>query len=346
MKDNREILKTILTTDLSTGTNGGLLLGEQMDKFIDLTLDYSKMLKMVRVERKNQKSGELDTLNIGSVVSEGADEVPDDPIHANEEVKPTFTKIAYATSKIRSIFDVSTTTLLDNIEAERRLSPQNGNQPSGDFRDTLMKSYAKRIASDQELLAIQGNTALSATSKTNRLLRANMGWDQLTRSGTGTHLVDADGTCVSFALFSAMIESLPAPYLNQINDLRWFVGLRTNVKWSQTVAARNTQLGDAAMTGKDVDPYGIPIVLVPLLPETMTEINGTSVETAFSFIWLTFPSNFIYCVRRNIESYWEFKPRRDRWENTTYSEIDMCVENPDAVVKAYDVKVDSAVAYS
>ncbi|GAH40297.1 unnamed protein product, partial [marine sediment metagenome] len=46
------------------------------------------------------------------------------------------------------------------------------------------------------------------------------------------------------------------------------------------------------------------------------------------------------------DTYWEFKPRFDRWENTTYSQTDVRVENLDLVVKAVDVGIESATRYS
>lgn len=346
-KDVREILKTIVTTDMTGDSKGGLMLPEQADRFVDLTLDYSSMLQFVRYEKKVRNQGEIDTLNIGSVVSEGASEDPAATVDGDgEEVKPTFGKLEYTMKKIRSVFNMSTETLLDNIESQaaRYQKAESGfAEPGNDFRETLMRAYARRIATDIELMAIQGDTLLASTTKLNKLLRTNDGWDKLTASGV--HLVDAEYTNVSLELFAAMLEALPSPYLARINDLRWFMGPRAAIKWSMQVASRATQLGDAALKGADVAPFGIPIKMVPLIPETKTGTDGTTAFTNLSFIWLTFPENFVGLYRRQVETYWEFIPRRDRWENTTYTESDFMIENPDAIVKATNVKVDSATAY-
>lgn len=346
MKDVRELLKTITTSDMTGGTKGGLMLPEQADRFIDLTLDYSAMLKTVRNEKKTFAKGEVDTLNIGSVVSEGASEEPALPV-AGEEVEPTFGKIEYTMAKIRSLFDITTESLLDNVEAERRLTDQQGglkgDAPVGDFRETLMRAYAKRIATDLELLAIQGDTTKDTSTKLNRLLRTNEGWDKLTK--TGCHYVDAGYKYVTLKLFAKMVETMPAPYLTRINDLRWFVGVRTNIKWALEVASRETQLGDAAVKGEAIAPLGIPIMMVPLIPENQSSTVGTDVYSNLTFIWLTFPENFIFCMRRMVETYWEFVPRRDKWENTTYSETDHMIENKNCIVKATNLKVDATTGY-
>lgn len=341
--DRREMLKTILTTDMTGDTKGGLMLQEQADKFIDLTLDFTTMLKIVRDERKRRDKGELDLLNIGSVVTEGADEEPDDPIWASEEVKPTFSKLEWDTKKLRSIFNITTDTLLDNIESEAEVFEQRGEEPPTDFREKLMAAYAKRISTDIELLAIQGDTSLAATSKLNRLLRHNQGWDKLT--DTGCHYVNAGYTNVSVKMFSDMLKQMPSPYLKQINELRWFMGPLTYINWCELISRRLTQTGDDALKGMAVAPFGIPAVMVPLIPEDKESTVGTTTYDALSFMWLTFPENFVHVFRRRIETYWEFKPRRDRWENTTYSETDTMVENFDAIVKAYNLKVDSTSEY-
>jgi len=345
MKDPREILKTILTTDMSSGGAGGLMNPEQANRFLDLTLEYSTMLKLVRFEKKNNARGELDTLNVGSIVTEGASEAPGDGTSPDEEVKPTFGKLEYTMAKMRSMFDISTESLLDNIEAaQARPVGQYEGPPEGDFRETLMNAYAKRISTDIELLAIQGDTSISGTAtKLQRLLKSNDGWDKLTASGA--HLVDAGYKNVSFNLFAAMLEAMPAPYLKRINELRWFVGPRLNIRWSKELSSRATGLGDDAIKGASIAPFGIPMVMIPLIPEDKTATVGTTSYTNLSFIWLTFPENFVGVYRRYVETYWEFRPRRDKWENTTYTEADFMVENLDAVVKATNVKVDSATAY-
>jgi len=343
-----ETLKTITTADLTGGTRGGLMQPEQVMKFIDLTLEYSSMLSMVRVEKKTRNRGELDTLNVGSVVTEGAVEEPGDGTSPAEEVEPTFGKLEFTLVKLRSLFDITTETLKDNIEAEAQATQHGGlkgEAPAGDFRDTLIKAYAKRVSSDLELQAIQGDdTIVSTASKLNRLLKVNAGWDQIT--DTGTHLVDIGHLNVSAAVFTDMLEAMPAPYLKRIGELRWFMGPRTWIRWMRVLSSRETQAGDKAIEGDPLKPMGIPIEMIPLIPEDKESVVGTTTYDSESFIWLTFPQNFIWVVRRQFEVYWEFVPRRDKWENTTYSETDQLVENPDAIVKATNLKVDAPTAYS
>lgn len=343
----REALKTILTTDMTGDSKGGLMQPEQAKKFLDLTLDYSSMLKVVRVDRKTARAGETDTINVGDVVTEGSTQAPGDGSSPDEEKKPTFGKVEYSLKKLRSMFDISTETLLDNVESEGLFDSTGGiggQPPPVNFRDKLMGAYAKRISGDVEYLAIAGDETIDGSStKTERLLKTNDGWHVLT--ATGCHYVDCAFKGVSSNLFAAMLESIPAPYLKRMGDLRWFVSPRTKIRWDKKVADRLTSLGDQALQGAESTPFGIPMIMVPMIPEDLTFDDGTTTASALSFIWLTFPENFIWVVRRNVETYWEFKPRADKWENTTYTETDQTLENPDAIVKAINLKVDASTDY-
>ena len=178
----KEYLKTITSGGLASG---GELLAEQAERFLDLTLEYSVLLKEVHVESKSRKSGEIDSLNIGEVCTGPATEPAATSI-VDEETDPTFGKIEYAMKKLRSAFDMSSEALLDNIESDLRVGgspsqqPQDGSPPAGDFRDTLMRAYAKRMASDYEYLAIQGDVDLTYVdpgnpTKAEKLLKYNNG---------------------------------------------------------------------------------------------------------------------------------------------------------------------------
>jgi len=310
--DNQTLISKITTTDLD---NGGLMLPEQFERFVDLTVDQSVLLKMVRVERRSKPKGEIDKLNIGQPVTESAAENTD----TGNVYNPTFSKVEYAVKKVRSAFDLSTEALSENIEGAA-------------FRETLMNSFAKRIATDLELLAIQGDTTTYAADGTalGRLLKRLDGWYVQTNSGC--HYVDAKGQPVSKDLFSKMIKALPVKYRQAYGDLRFFCSPTVYQDFVDTLSDRATALGDTALSGASpVTVYGIPLVPVPMIPETLgTDSNQT-------FVWLTFPKNFVMVVFREITVHWEFRPRKDAWENTTYTQVDFLIEDKDAIVRANNV---------
>lgn len=310
--DPKEVIEKITRTDLEAG---GLMTPEQAEKFIDLTVDQSKLLKMVRVHRTNRDSGEISKLQIGEPVTEDAALTP----VAETVPGNIFDKVTFSVKKLRSALDLPKDVLEDNIEGEN-------------FQDTIMAAVAKRVGTDHELLAIMGDTEAYAAdnTKTGRLLRTLDGWHKQT--STGVHIVDAAGQPVSRSLFSKAIRELPAQYKVDRSQLRFFVSPSVWQDYADALADRPTAGGDEALKGiSEIRVFGVPLVEVPMIPENL----GTSGNQ--TFVWLTIPANFIYVVRREFEVHWEFVPRRDVYENTTYSRIAVCIENKDAIVKIINV---------
>jgi hypothetical protein len=91
-----------------------------------------------------------------------------------------------------------------------------------------------------------------------------------------------------------------------------------------------------------VAPYafGIPIVEVPLLPETQTgDYSGAS--GSHGDIHLTFPNNVVIGIKRDVTVYRFFWPRKDSIEYTMYTRVGVQIEQADAWVVVKNVKVAS-----
>jgi len=310
---NKDLIEKVTSADLQAG--GGYMSPEQANRFIDLTIDESVMLKMVRVHRATRPSGELDKLNIGAPVTEYAPEAQD----TGNVYNATFGKVEWNVKKLRSAFNISSEALEDNIEG-------------AGFQDTLVRAFAKRIATDLEMAAIQGDSSITDSSDpVNRLLKSLDGWKKQT--DTGAHYVDAAGGPISKDLFSAAIKAMPAKYLTRYNELRFFASPTIYQDYLDSLTDRQTTLGDTVLTQTgEVRVFGIPLVRVPLIPENLGETQDES------FVWLTFPQNFIWVVFRDIKVNWFFNGRTDNWENTTYTRVDARIENLDAVVRINNIK--------
>lgn len=324
--NNKDLLEKVI--DTTALASGGQLLGDQAQKFLDLTVDVSKMLKMVRTMSKTIPHGEIDTINVGSPVTEKATENAD----TGNIYDPSFGKIEYTCVKVRSAFNLTTEAYQDNIERKG-------------LRQRTMTSFAKRISTDLEYLAIQGNTTLYTGSDViSRLLKTDNGWHQQT--STGCNYVDAAGAGISLALFNAMIKAMPARFKMSRAGLIFFVSPSAYQDYWDSLAGRLTGLGDYKIDGtpnQAIRAYGIPVVEIPLIPENLTISSPYSIDG--TFIWLTFPENFIWITLRMMDVYWEFQPRTDRWENTTYCQVDQIIEQKAAIVKANNVSI-SGTAYT
>lgn len=336
--------------DTSLLASGGELNPEQADKFIDLTVDESVLLKKgIRVIRTTNPKGELDKLNIGEPVTESAAESGENilaysstPTNAQGYIyDPTLSQIEYTVEKTRTAFNITKEAIQSNIEQDQ-------------LKDTLMTSFAKRMSTDLELLGIMGDPTTYSTSftKLGRLLKTNHGWyriamGDLAPNPGAAHIVNVGGKNVSKYLFSKMIKTLPKKYLMNFDDYRFLVSPTVYQNYIEAISERATNLGDAALMGKiTLTAYGIPIIRIPLITETLECTAGTTEVTDGTFIMLTMLQNLIYVVLRHFDVYWEFKPRSDRWENTTYSQTDFQIENTDAMVLGNCVSVSSCEEYN
>jgi hypothetical protein len=87
-------------------------------------------------------------------------------------------------------------------------------------------------------------------------------------------------------------------------------------------------------------PYGVRASEVPLFPEYDIDLDGSGAATTTgtgSDLWLVDPNNLIWGVRRQIQVFREFKPKKDAIEYTMYTRVGANVENPSASVVVKNV---------
>ncbi len=318
-----ERLRKAIDTDLLE-TQGGALNADQSNAFIDLTVDHSTLLRICRVVRRTNPKGDIDKMLFGDVVTEGATENTD----SGNVYEPTHSKVSYSTEKLRSALDLTRETLEENIEGTG-------------YRSRVMGALGRRIGTDLELLAIQGDTDYATpTTRRGRLLSKNDGWFKL---GLDGHTVDCAGASISKTIFSMMIRALPVEFKTNRADLRFFCSPSVVQDYRDQLSNRETTLGDNSLTGAGIlTVFGVPIVEVPLIPEDKNSLDGSDVWGDASYIWLTYPSNLIHVISREIEVWWEYKPRKDAYESTVYTRTDDIIENTDAIVTGYDLRIAGA----
>lgn len=261
MPSNQEmILKSIETSDFG---NGGLLTPKRQNQFIKLIRTYGKMIPMVRFERLSQSQMTLDKMHIGEPISESVDENTGTVGGGGNTSKASTSQIDLQTKKLKSGWNITTETLTENIE-------QSG------FENSVMDGMTQRIATDLELLAIQGDatTYSAATDVFGKLLKRCNGWDVLTQSA---HILDVGGSSIQKGIFAEMVKMMPQQYL-QDPDLKWWVSKAIAIDWMDLLSDRGTALGDNALNGNSISPYGIPLVQIPLIPDNKSVVttSGTS----------------------------------------------------------------------
>jgi hypothetical protein len=355
MMSSRDLLeKVINTTQIGAGT-GGILKPRQANRFIDYLFDQSVLMKTARIVRMNAPTIEIDKVDIGQRIMRKATEGTDDGSAAD----PTFTKVSMTTVKLRLDWELTTEGLEDNIEGDS-------------LEDHVASLMARQTANDLEDLYINGSTALTSEP----LLKALNGFKVLAR--TSGVVVDAAGGNLTRSIFDRALRALPNKYLQRraqlafstssslLQDYIWSLSLDATanatynpgggagVTGSGFGGVNNSALGDAivnqGMGGgaggvgtayvNGIRPFGIPLLEVPLYPETEAG-TYTAASGNHGMVELTFPQNRIIGIQRDITVYREFKPKKDTIEYTQFIRVANQIENAAAYVHVRNVKVRS-----
>jgi hypothetical protein len=318
----------------SENGNGGLLNPEQSARFLDYMFDATVIGKVARTVRMKADTTEIDRIGVGEKLMKLATE-GDNTNSDNAAV--TFSKISLSTKKLRLDWELSTESLEDNIEG-------------ADLEDHIARMMATQAGNDIEDVVLNGNSSLTGDA----LYKAFNG--VVKKAKTYGHVVDAGGAGISRAVFNSALKALPRKYKQRRTDLRFLSGSNLIQDYlyttSQNIQNVNPQdiasgiiRGDVPVLGGPagyVAPYafGIPIVEVPLLPET--QAGDYSNHTGdHGDIHLTFPNNVVIGIKRDVTVYRFFWPKKDSIEYTMYTRVGVQIEQADAWVVVKNVKVAS-----
>lgn len=324
------IEKVIRTTEVASG-GGGLLNAEQSNRFIDYMWEATVLGNQVRTIRMKSDTIDIDKVGVGQRLLRVATEAVDDGVNAGA----TFSKISLTTKKLRLDWEISTESLEDNIEGDA-------------LEDHIARLMATQAGNDLEDVAINGNSALTGDP----LLKAFDGWRK--RALAGGHVIDNGGGNVDRGVFNKALKAMPRKYMQRRNGLKFFTG--SNVIQDYLFSLQNTSADyvtplDMAQAGINSavrtegaagfttgNAFGVPVQEVPLFSETLNgDYSGASGNHAD--VWLTFPNNMLWGVKREIQIYTEFKNKKDTTEYTMYCRVGTQIENADAFVVVKNVKI-------
>jgi len=347
MATQEEILSKageVTTSSIVSGNaNGGLLKPEQSNRFLDFVVDQSVLMKNARIVRMRTPQVEIDKLSIGTRLLTKATEAT----NTGSNAAVTFSKVSLSSVKLRLDWALSTESLEDNIEGTS-------------LEDHIAQVMARQTANDLDDLLINGNT-----SSANGLLKAVDGFLKLATAGAGadgTKIVDEGGNNVSRATFDRILRNMPTKYLQKRNELRFFAG--PGVVQDVAFSLQNPNTATAATAGAPapgstfgeqaffqgsiranggpgatgIAPYGIPLVEIPLMPETLTG-DYASPSGSHGHIELIFPNNKIVGLHRDITVYRQFQPKTDVIEYTQFLRMGCQIEHLDHYVLAKNVKL-------
>lgn len=331
------LIEKVIATDTIQGSNpvgtGGLTYA-QADRFIDYMWDATSLGNLVRTRRMRAVEEEIDTIAVGARLVRGATEAVD----TGENVRPTFGKLSITTKKYRLDWELSSESLEDNIEGEQ-------------LEDHIARMMATQMGNDLEDIAINGDDDSTVPG-----IGVADGFRK--KAVAGGHVIDHGGDPLNRDAFNKALKAMPRKYMRRRNDLRFFTGSNAIQDWlfsfqqveanflnpEATAAARLEQAvrteGNAGfIAGR---PFGVTLQEVPLFLEDrpaddLTGDGGAGTRGDNTDLWLTFPDNMIWGIKRDITVYREFKPKKDTVEYTVYTRQGVQIENLDAFVVVRDV---------
>lgn len=321
--------KVIRTTEVGSG-GGGLLAPEQSKRFIDYMFDATIMLNDCRTIRMRSEVAEIDKIAIGQRLIRAATEAVD----TGENAGVTFSKISLVTHKIRLDWELSSESLEDNIEG-------------ADLEDHIARLMSTQFGNDLEDLAINGDT-----TSTDKTLKIFNGWYKLALAGA--HVVDAGGAALDLPIFNKALKAMPRTYMQKRIGLKFYTGSNSiqdylyaqaqqgNGAWTGPISDRIRENGPVRTEGPNGfiagRPFGVTLQEVPLFleSESATYSGGTGEH---GHVELTFPQNRVMGIKREIQVFREFQPKKDAIEYTTYIRAGVNWENLDAAVIVKNVKL-------
>jgi len=331
---SNDLLEKVVSTSVVANGGGGLLNAEQSSRFIDYMWDATSLVSTARTIRMRSDTVDIDKVGVGEKLVRLATEAVDDGVNASA----TFTKISLTTKKLRLDWELSTESLEDNIEG-------------ASLEDHIANLMATQAGNDIEDLCINGDDTLTGDA----LYKSFDGWN--VRALAGAHVVENSeaGHAISRTTFNQALKALPRKYKQRRNQLRFYTGSNTIQDYLFSMSTANGAVGDSVATGiltgnvagpqggsGGVYPYafGIPITEVALQKEDLAgSYSGAAGD--HGYVELTFPDNRIVGIKRDIQIFSEFAPKKDTTEYTMFTRVGVQIENLDAWVIVKDVKIAS-----
>lgn len=321
--------KVIVSTEIGNPAGSGLLQPEQARQFIDYMWDTTVLANQVRTVVMRSDTQDIDRIGVGQRLIRPAVEAVD----TGENQGVYFSKISLTTKKIRLDWELSTESLEDNLEGEA-------------LEDHIARMMATQMGTDLEDVAINGDTASS-----DKALKIFDGWRKLALEGTSdgaAHIVDNGGAGLTAAAANAALKAMPRKFMQRRNQLKFFAGsnLIQDFLYARTTQEYTPEYGSIAgpirtegAAGFNAGTlYGVPLQEVNQFDETL---DGTysGATGDHGELWLTFPQNLLWGVKREIKVFREYAPKKDTIEYTTYCRVGVQIENTEAFVVVVNVKV-------
>lgn len=304
--NNKTIIEKADVT-LATLASGGLMNPEQADTFLRMVQNAPTILKDSRFVQMASDTRKIEKIGFGSRILRPG--VEGKVLADADRSAPATSTITLNAKEVIAEVHITYDTLENNIE---------GNN----LQNTIMQMLAERAALDIEEVIVNGDK--SSTDPYLALL------DGLRKQAT-SHVVDHAAGAFSKDVFKKAYKAVPAKYLRNPKDWKFYTSHGLEVEWKDQVAGRQTNLGDFSLQGGLASAYGVPVDGIAML-QPYTDSAKT-----VSDILLTHPKNIVVGMSRNIRIEVDKDIRARKFIIVLTAKLDAKFEEEDAVAKVIKV---------
>ena len=314
MTSNAELIKKAHLTVADLEANGGKLNPEQSNAFIQKLIEQPTILNVARTVRMTAPQRLIEKIGFGTRIMHAA--TSGTALNAGDRAVPTTEKLQLSTKEVIAEVNLPYDVIEDNIERGNIGTGSDGSDTGGGIVDTIMNLIAQRAAADLEELALLGDTGSGDTylaQLDGYIKQANV------------NVVDWQNGLIDRALFKKGVQTIEPKYLRNRASMRHYVSVRNEIEYRDTLADRQTGLGDAQFQGTGrVFANGIPLVTAELMPET----NALT----------TNPQNLIWGVQRDMHFEVDKDIRQRLWILVLTLRIDFLIEEAEAIIKYENIQ--------
>jgi HK97 family phage major capsid protein len=287
---------------------GGYLNPMQANTFIRMMQEQPTLISQIRTVPMNSPTMQINKIGFADRILNAAPS-SGSYLKSADRAKPSTEQVNLKTHEVIAEVHIPYDVIEDNIER-------------GKLEDTIMALIAERASLDLEELIIEGDTT--------------SGDDYLALTDgilvlAYRHLCDftgQPGANIIRSTFKDMMKCMPNKYLRNRAAMRHFVSPHAAIEYADSLAGRETALGDSKNIGwAQEKAFGIPVEAVALMPN--------------AYAILTYPKNIIWGVQRQIMIETDRDIRARVLIVVLTLRIDIQFEEDDAVVKATGLDPDA-----
>ncbi|MBT2727845.1 phage major capsid protein [Bacillus sp. ISL-75] len=295
---------------LSDLAAGGQMSPEQFNAFYRKIIDQPTILRDARNVPMKSDSMKVEKIGFGSrILRKGTEGTA---LADVDRAVPTTSTVQLNAKEVIAEVNITYDTLENNIEGEG-------------LKNTLMDMIAARAALDIEELLINGDTTSSDT-----FLAVLNGL----RKKATSHVIDGTNSGVAFSksVFLKAMNAVPAKYRRNPSEWRFYSSFANELAWKDTIASRQTNLGDTAIQGALASAYGVPVQGIAMLQDYDFDGGGAGTATGSDLLF-THPKNIIAGFSRNVRVEVDKDIRERKFIIVLTAKLDAQFEEEDAVAK-------------